>query len=148
MNLKTRRKSAGKRRAFTLLELLAASFVLGVAMVASVQISSALGRARQEAQHRQCALLEADNWLERLSALPWDELTPERAAKCELSEVAAEQLPGGELKVEITPLQEQPAVKRIVAAVHWRDMRGQPLTPIRLTTWAYQVNKPAARNDR
>jgi prepilin-type N-terminal cleavage/methylation domain-containing protein len=126
---------SNRARGFTLPEVLVASAVLGIAMVASLQIASRLRIVERETEHRRCALVEADNWLERLTATPWDELTAEHVAECRLSEHAAQQLPGGELQIELAAEDAMPQVKHIVVEVRWRDVQGQPAAPLRLAAW-------------
>jgi prepilin-type N-terminal cleavage/methylation domain-containing protein len=132
------------RRGFTLPELLVASVVLGVALTASVQVTGALRTQQREARHRLCALAEAENCLQRLTATPWEQLTPQHAAEHRLSETAARQLPGGELKIDIAAEDGEPPARRIQVQVHWRNVRGHEIAPLRLTAWVYRKDAPAS----
>ncbi len=123
-----------RSRGFTLPEVLVAGVVLGVALTFSVQLTGSLRIKQREAQHRLYALTEAENWLQRLAATPWDELTPEHAAECRLSETAAGQLPAGELKIDVAALDE-------IAAGQTRP-RGDPLARL-----AWPARCPAAIGD-
>lgn len=131
-------------RGFTLPEVLVASVVLGVALTVSVQVTAALRHQQREAQHRLCALAEADNCLQRLTVTPWDELTPEHAAEYRLSETAARQLSGGALKIDIAADDADLAAKRIQVEVQWQDVRGHRVAPLRLAAWVYRRDAPAS----
>src|SRR5688500_9036254 len=109
------------RRGFTLPELLVASVVLGVALTVSVPVTGALRTQQREARHRLCARAEAENCLERLTATPWERLTPEHADEHRLSDAAARQLPGGELKVDVAAEDGEPSARRIQVEIRWRD---------------------------
>jgi len=126
------------RRGFTLIEILAAGALLGVALVVSlrlVQVTADQGRAVRQ---REVAVQETVNVMERLCARRWQELTPETARKVQLSAQARDTLPGGELKIEITPGAEQPESKRISVVVSWEDVPGRPNRPARLVAWRYR----------
>jgi prepilin-type N-terminal cleavage/methylation domain-containing protein len=130
-----------RRRGFTLAEVLVAAVVLGAALAVTVQLSGGLRTKQREAHRRACALAEANNCLQRLTATPWNELTPERAAECRLSAHAAAQLPGGELKIDIATEDE---TKRILVAVRWRDAADRPVAPLRLAAWVHRADATAA----
>jgi prepilin-type N-terminal cleavage/methylation domain-containing protein len=125
------------RRGYTLLEVLVAGLVLGVALTSSARLMHALHLKHRQLQHRLQALTEAENVLERLTATPWDELTPAGVAEHRLSNTARQRLPDGELTIEIVDEAAAPASKRVVVEVSWRDVRGEPTAPLRLAAWVY-----------
>lgn len=134
-----RKKSLVAARGFTLPEVLVAAVVLGAAMTVFVQMLSAMAARDREAARRTTALAEAGNALERLTAMPWNELTPELAAQASLSPAAAEHLPGGELQASIESLESQPPARRIAVEVRWKDRRGRPATPVKLMAWVHRA---------
>ena len=53
--------------------------MIAVAMTMTVKVLGYAGQQRRAAEHRQRAMLEASNVMERIAGLPFDEVTPERA---------------------------------------------------------------------
>jgi hypothetical protein len=123
---------------FTLLELTASSVILAGCLLVTLSALDALGAQRRAAAHRDLALAEAANIVERLSALPEAELTVEHVAGVALSE-AANRLPGGQLKIDLTDAATQPPSRKLHVEVHYLLEGGQPAAPVRLTTWLYRA---------
>ena len=126
------------RRAFTLLEMLAAFAVLGVLVAFCVQLLPAVARQRAAAAQRQAATQEAANLLERIAARPWDQLTPAALQGVGLSSEARRQLPGAKLQVDVFDPAQNPAARRIAVCVQWEDRDGLPVRPARLVAWRYR----------
>lgn len=127
------------RRGVTLFEVSAAGILLAAAMVMSLQVLGSIAANERAAERRQWAVQEAANVLERLAALDWAEVTPERAAAAELSAPAREALPGGQLVVEVTgPADDTADAKRIVVEVRWRNQSGSRATAVRIVAWKYR----------
>lgn len=129
---------ASNRRGFTLAELAIATLMLVLAMSATVRSFGWMLAQRREVQHRELALQEASNVLERVTALGWSDLTSDRAAACSLSEAARHRLPGATLKVALEAQQDPQPAKRIRVEVGWRDRSGALQPPIRLVSWVYR----------
>lgn len=128
-----------RRKAFTLLELTVASIMLGVLVAVSVQFITAAGRAQMAVRHRQAAICEAANVMERLALRPWDELVPEAMAQVKLSPESRQSLPGAELKIEVDELPQDPSARRIAVAIHWEEGPEGPQRPVRLVAWRYRT---------
>ena len=77
--------------------------------------------------------------MERVAARPWAELTTAALSQEKLSPSAAGQLPGAELKIEVSTSADEPNAKRITAALRWQDRSGQLVAPVTLTTWRYKI---------
>jgi hypothetical protein len=108
-----------------------------VAMTLTVKVLGYVAQERRLADHRQRALHEAASVIERLTAIPYDELTPERAGTVGLSPSARRSLPGAELFVNVDesrPSTGQSA-QRIRIRLRWKGRTGEWDAPIRLTTW-------------
>ena len=68
-----------KRRAFTAVEVALAVFLMAVAMTATVQVLGWVASERRAVERRQWAVQEVANLMERLTAAPWERVTPESA---------------------------------------------------------------------
>ena len=128
-----------KRRGVLLLEAIAAGVVLGALLVICVQMLSAAVLQRRAAAQRQWANLELSNILEQICARPWADLTAEAVAKEQLSPSASAELPGAELKVEVSIDAKDPSAKHLTAALRWPDRSGQLGSPVTLSTWKYKI---------
>ena len=75
--------------------------------------------------------------MERITAYPFDEVTPELARRITLSPSARQSLPDSELAVDVTA--SEPAAgrsaKRIAIRLRWRGRDGEWVAPVRLTSW-------------
>jgi hypothetical protein len=124
------------RRGIAVMELVVAGALLGALMVVCLQLLMATNGQRRATEQRQLAVLEVENAMERLAALPWGELKAGMAAP-KLSPSAHSSLPGAELKVEVTSPAAEPAAKRIVVSLRWQDRAGQFVSPIKIATWRW-----------
>jgi Tfp pilus assembly protein PilV len=127
------------RRGVMMLEAIVAGVLLGTLLVVCLQLLSAVVVERRAADQRQLAVLELSNVMERVAARPWSELTPAAVAQEKLSPGASGQLPGGELKIEVSTDAKEPAAKHITATLRWQDRSGQLGTPLTLSTWKYRI---------
>jgi hypothetical protein len=87
------------------------------------------------------ALQEAANLMEQLFAIPYAELTPQRAADLRLSNLARQQLPGARLDVAVAALADEPAGKEIRVDLRWHDRSGRYGAPLQLTAWRHQTER-------
>ncbi len=126
------------RRGSTILEMVVAATLLGTLLMVCLQLCVATAAQRRAAAQRQCAILELANAMERIAARPWNELTTAALAAERLSPSAVGQLPGVELKIDVSTPAAEPEAKRLVASIVWRDPGGRPLKPLTLTTWRYR----------
>jgi hypothetical protein len=96
-----------------------------------------IARERQLTRQRQAAQLEVGNLMERLTALEWNELTPERTAQTGLSPALREQLPDAELTVAVSDDATLNA-RRVFVELRWEIVPGRPAPPVRLVSWVYE----------
>jgi hypothetical protein len=125
-----------------ILELVAASALLGTLLIVCLEMFSAVAAQRRAADQRNCALVELGNVMERLAARPWPELTTSALAGQRLSDWATGQLPGAELQTEVSTPPGEPSVKRITVTLRWEDRSRRLVAPLRLTTWKYRSPNP------
>jgi hypothetical protein len=120
------------RRAFSLLDCVAAIGLLALAMTLVAQVSLwSLGERRQGLA-RQEALEEAANLLETARTLPWEELTPQWAQKQRLPDGLAERLGHGHLTVHVEPVPSRPHTRRVNVTITW-DRQSLPGQEVQLT---------------
>ena len=123
-----------------LLETAVACVLLAALAGVCLKSFAAAAAQRLAIDQRQIALRAAANLLEKLTALPWDDL--DKAADKPFAEASQKALPeeldGAEVKVEIVPATGEPAAKRLAVTVRWQDKDNQWVEPVRLTAWRYR----------
>jgi hypothetical protein len=133
----SRRRLSLARRGSLLAEVAMATVMVMIAMTLTVKVLGYVSSQRRAADHRQRAVQEAANVLERITADPYDEITAERARQLALALSAPPSLPGAELAVSVA--EEQPgagrSAKRIAVRLRWHGRSGEWESPVRLTTW-------------
>ena len=139
-----RSKPSRKRRGgFGLIEMAVTGTLIAVAMTATVQVVGWIALERKAVERRERGLLEAGNLLERIVALPWEELTPESASKFRISPTTDGFLRGPTLGVKFTPSEDAPVRKKVVIEVRWLDRSGRAEAPVRLASWVYRRGEGA-----
>ncbi len=134
------------RRGISLLEVAVASVLLLAVMGLCLQLLQLTAGRHRATEMRQLAIREADNVMQRVTAVAWDELTPQAARQTHLSQEAGRRLTDGTLQVEIDASPDNPNAKRIVVRIEWQDRTGRPVRPVKLVAWRYR-NGPSKRED-
>jgi hypothetical protein len=126
-----------RRRGSLLPELAMSAVMLAIVMTLTVKVLGYAGQQQRSADHRQRAVLEVANVMERITASPFDEITAARARRVSISPAAAGSLSGSELAVDVTEEQPGPgrSAKRIAIRLRWKGRSGEWEAPVRLTTW-------------
>lgn len=131
--------SSKMRHGMAIIEVVAACGVLLGLMAVVAGVFAMTQHGRLAAARHNWALTEASNCLERLSAAPWDDLTPQRAAAEALSPSAREVLgPTATMVTKIEDIAAEPASRKIDVEIHWTN-DGRPAPGVRLTTWRYRL---------
>lgn len=134
-----RRPRGRRHRGVTLIEVSVS--ILLVASLGSLVVGGLVSRGRQ--QHsidvRELAVVEAGNLMEQLTSLSWNDLTQERLAPLMLSDNFRQALPAATWELTVEPSTEKPEAKRIGIKIEYRDRVGQPVRPVRLTSWVYRI---------
>lgn len=99
-------------------------------------------REQRQTEQRQVAIVEVENLMERVAALPFPQITQSAVEKYALSEGALRQLPEPDLKIQIRDTREQPRMKKIQIRLGWQDQRGLKVQPVRLTSWVSLKEQP------
>jgi Tfp pilus assembly protein PilV len=123
------------RRAFTACEVALAVFLMAVAMTSTVQVLGWVASERRAVERRQWAVQEVANLMERLTAAPWDGVTPESARALALSEGVRRKLPEPELTIDVDEKDAARGEKRLAIRLRWRNRAGAWEAPVRLTAW-------------
>ncbi len=126
-----------RRAAFSVTECLVALVLLGAAVALMAQLLATAGVQRRVADQHALALQETANLMERLFALPYSELTTQRAAELQLSESAQQRLPDAQLKITVHTTAGPPAAKEIRISLRWLDRSGRHGAPAELTAWRH-----------
>ena len=127
------------RRGALLADVGIAAIVLLVAMSLMLKVLVIVAHERRLADHRQRAALEVANLMERITAYPFDRVTPELARGMTVSETARQSLRDCELAIEVKrgegPVAHDRDASRISITLRWREPSGEWQRPVRLTSW-------------
>jgi len=127
-----------QRRGMTVLELIVAGVILLTLLTLCLQVVEGVGQQHRAIQHRQLAVEETANLMERLMADSWDHLTPELAKQCQLSPELQQTMPEARLEIVIDPVSEDPDAKRIQITISWPRGPEQPDQHVDLIAWKYR----------
>jgi len=125
-----------RRGGFTVTELAVASALLGATMVLAVQTLQLAIRQQSATRTQRAVSLEVANAMERMMALPYDELTPAVNQEIDLASRIQRLPQGATLQIEVTPLADERA-KRVVVTVNWGEHSGRVRTPRSLCAYRY-----------
>lgn len=127
------------RRGSLLAEVGIATVVLMIVMGMTVRVLSTVAQERRAAFERQRGVLEAGNLMERITAHPFDQVTPEFVGKISVSDRARSSLRDCELAIQVAegdkPAARGVAAKRVMIRLRWKGRSGQWQAPVRLTSW-------------
>ena len=113
------------------------AIAVAVAVLAGVaQLLALVAQQRRLGEQRTVAVREASNLMEDFVSRAWDEITGEKLAKTEVSEVCRRCLPDAQLRVEVSP--EEDDSRRISIQINWRVATGRPGEPVRLVGWKFR----------
>lgn len=129
-----------RHRGAMLFELLVATVVLGTALTISAKLAGFSHAQYRSDAHRALALDEAANLMERIAALPADEITAERVAEFQLSESVTKALRDARLTIDVHDEPGDLPTRRVSLAIRWRNRGGQDDAPVRLTTWMFSTS--------
>ncbi|WP_298864749.1 prepilin-type N-terminal cleavage/methylation domain-containing protein [uncultured Gimesia sp.] len=124
-----------ERRGFTLIEMMVAGVLLTAVMMIVVPAIFWVHRERRQTERYQVAIVEVENMMERVVALPFSEVKQSTVDKLALSESALRQLSDADLRIEISEPDQVLQMKKIQIRLGWKDHRGLNVAPVRLTSW-------------
>ena len=122
-----------------------AAVLLMIAMTLTVKVIGLVALERRASERRQRALVEVANVMERITAHPFDDVTPELAGRLTLSTSARQSLSDSELAVDVAGTEPGPgrSAKRIAIKLRWRGPNGEWMAPVRLTSWIERRRQPS-----
>jgi hypothetical protein len=127
------------RRGALLADVALAAIVLLIAMSLMLKVLALVAQERRAADHRQRAALEVANLMERITAYPFDRVTPELARAMTVSETARQLLRDCDVAIDVQPADAVASTNRratrISIALRWREPSGEWQRPVRLTSW-------------
>ena len=129
-NLPKNSKRHPARHGLSALEIFVALTLLSVGLSLSASLVVRHNRLLAEQRHYRLALDELSNQLERLAALPIDELT-EAIDELKPSSFAADHLPGATLHGE---LRSSEIGQQLALSISWDD-RVETAAPLTLSAW-------------
>jgi hypothetical protein len=132
-------KPPGNRRGSLLAEVGISTVVLMIVMGLTVKVLGTIAHERRAASERQQGALEAGNLMERITAYPFDQVTPELARRMAVSDLTRRSLRDCELAIEVSSGDQSAAgrqsAKRVMIRLRWKGAGGQWQAPVRLTSW-------------
>ncbi len=127
-----------KRVGVTIVELVAAMAMMGVALVAFTQVQHALRMAERIAAREAIAMQQLENEAAKIRAASWDDLK-EGSALREVTPNCREALPDAKLEIHIEDLDEANlSAKRIRITLGWRKDSLRDSMPLSLELWRFQ----------
>ncbi|MFK7778081.1 MAG: prepilin-type N-terminal cleavage/methylation domain-containing protein [Gimesia sp.] len=124
-----------ERNGFSLIEMMVAGVLLTTVMMIVVPSIYWVHRERRQTEHYQLALVEVENLMDRVVALPFADVNQPTVEKLVLSESALRQLNDANLEIEISDTDQFEQMKKIQISLSWLDHRGLKVAPVRLTSW-------------
>ena len=110
-----------------------------IVMGMTVRVLSTVARERRAALDRQRGVLEAGNLMERITAYPFDQVTPDFVRKISVSDRARRSLRDCELVTSVSGGEKLGAggqsAKRVMIRLRWKGPGGPWQAPVRLTSW-------------
>jgi hypothetical protein len=132
-------KPCRNRRGSLLAEVGIATIVLVIVMGLTVKVLGTIARERRAAADRQQGALEAGNLMERITAYPFEQVTPELARSMSVSDSTRRSLRECELAISVSggdrSVTGVRSAKRVMIRLRWKGAGGQWQTPVRLASW-------------
>lgn len=128
-------------RGATLVELSIGAVLVAAALSLTAQTLAWTAADRLEADRRLRAIQLVGNLMERLTARPWSELTPEATAGVGLPGGMERDWPDPRLRVEVADTRGGPG-RRILIELSWLNRSGERSAPVRLVAFVHPREEP------
>ena len=124
------------RHGATILEATAALMLLGAIAAGMGHALRLTARQQQTAQRQTIAQIEAANLADRVAAMRFDDVMPDRLAGLSLSAEARAALPDAELKFDVATRPTPTFCKRVAVEVGWQG-QSDARSRVRFTVWRF-----------
>jgi len=126
-----------RRRGSLLAEVTMATVLLMIAMTLTIKVLGVVALERRNSERKQRAVMEVANLMERITAFPFEQVTPGLAGRMTVSDAVRQSLPDSELAVDVVGSEPGAGrrAKRIAIKLRWRGRSGEWEAPVRLTSW-------------
>jgi len=124
-------------RAFTVLEVTVAAAMLAMLLASAMQMVHVVTVHQRSAVRRIVAIQAVQSISDQIANIPWDKLTTTSATQVGIPKPLEPYLPGAALKITLQDDAAPVNSKRLHVELGWSGPGGQPVAPVRLTTWIY-----------
>src|SRR4051812_25242633 len=118
--------------------------MLAMLLASSMQMVHVVTVHQRSAVRRMVALQAVQSMSNQIANIPWDKLTTATATQVGIPKPLVSYLPGAALKINLQDEAAPVNSKRLHVELGWSGPGGQPVTPVRLTTWIYP-DQPAPK---
>jgi uncharacterized protein (DUF58 family) len=125
------------RRGVIMVEVIVGCALVAVLLALCVQLLSVTALERRGVERRAIALEQAANLIERVSAMPFEQITPQRLGEIKLAEEVEAILPKAAVTWSVADEPGDVPAKRVRVEIAWTGLGGRAESPARLTYWAY-----------
>jgi hypothetical protein len=101
-----------------------------------------LATERRDVERRAIAQQEAANLVERASAIPFDQITPDRLQLLAIDPEVACLLPDAQTNLTLAEEPGELPAKRVSVEISWLGAGKRRQLPVRFTTWAFAPRQP------
>lgn len=126
-----------RRSGFTFLEVVIATAMLAVLLAMAGQLVVLVKRHARTAEQQATAWRTAENCLEKITILPWDEIDDEKIAAMQLPKSVRQSWPQATLSGSVELSSEPLEAKQVSLRLSLNPDSRAPL--VKLTTWVYRV---------
>lgn len=133
-----------RRRGYLLVEVFVACTILAALFALVVQMVSTTSQERRATERRAIALEQAANLLERISEIPFEQLSVELLDDVALPDDAARLLAENEVRWTVEDQRSELPTKRVQIELVWHAPHGRPDAPVRLSAWVFPDSAASA----
>jgi hypothetical protein len=130
------------RRGFTVIEATIAAAMLAMLLASSMQMVRLVSAYQRTADRRIIALEAVQSVSDQIANIPWDKLTAASATTVSIPKPLQPYLPAPALRISLSEEATPVPSKQLRVELAWRGSDGQPVAPVRLTTWIYPELRP------